>query len=70
MDVKDWLKILSLVGGVVLVVVGVTVGAAHGALLVPFGVGLVTAAGVRSTGISGLVNKVSDSMRPPPMGPL
>jgi hypothetical protein len=64
MDVKDWLKVLTLAAGVVLVTLGVTVGAAHGAILVPLGVGLVTAAGVKSTGVTGLVAKVKGSIPP------
>ena len=58
MDVKDWLKILTLVGGVVLVGLGVTVGAAHGGLLVPLGVGMLASVGIKSTGVSGLLEKV------------
>lgn len=65
MDVRDWLKLLSLVGGVVCIGLGVTVGAAYGAVLVPLGVGLVTAAGVKSTGVTGLVDNVQKSLRPP-----
>ena len=68
MDVRDWLKVLSLVGGVVCIGLGVTVGVAHGAVLVPLGVGLVTSAGVRSTGVTGLVQKVQNSARPPKGG--
>ena len=63
MDVKDWLKILTLAGGVVLIGIGVTVGAAHGAVLVPLGVGMLTAAGIKSTGVSGLLQKAK-SVKP------
>lgn len=64
MDVRDWIKILSLVGGVVLIGIGATVGSAHATLLLTTGVGLVTAAGIKSTGVSGLVEKAKGSLRP------
>lgn len=66
MDVRDWLKILTLVGGVALIGIGVTIGAAQGALLVPLGVGMVSAVAVKSTGVQGLVEKAKTSLRPPP----
>lgn len=66
MDVKDWLKVLSLVAGVVLVGLGVTVGGAYGAYLVPTGVGLITAVGVKSEGVGAVIKKAGNSLRPPP----
>lgn len=64
MDVKDWLKIATLFGGIALIGIGVTVGVAHSAILVPLGVGMVSAVAVKSSGVSGLVEKAKASVPP------
>lgn len=51
MDVKEWLKLGTLFAGVALIGLGVTVGAAQAGLLVPLGVGMVTAVAVPSSGV-------------------
>ena len=51
MDMKEWLKLGTLVAGVVVVGLGLTVGAAQSGLLVPLGVGLITSVAVPSTGV-------------------
>ncbi len=65
MDVRDWLKILTMVSGIALVGIGVTVGAAYGAYLVPTGVGMITAVAVKSEGMGTVLKKAEGSIRPP-----